>query len=177
MKKITLLIVISTSILITSCSSEQQKMQTTIETSEQQLKNDSSALPDKQKAADMIHLYVAYANKFQDDSMSAEYLFRAADLTNGMHQPQQAIELYQRVQRYATYAKTPIALFLQGFVAETELQDMQKAKGYYEKFLKQYPDHKLASDVQTTLDNLGKSPEEIIREFEAKAKSDSLVTN
>lgn len=163
------------SFLIISCGSVQKKMQKEIDAGEQKLKNDSSAMPDKQKAADMIHLYLAYADKFQDDSMSAEYLFRAAELTNGIRQPDKAIALYQRVLRYPAYSKTSIALFLQGFIAETELKDDQKAKEYYGKFLKQYPDHPLANDVQITLANLGKSPDELIKEFQEKAKADSIA--
>ena len=175
-KNISILIAASLSMLLISCGNEKQKMQYQISSSEQKLKNDSTTtVIDKQKAADVIHQYLAYADKFQDDSMSAEYLFRAADVTNGIRQPDKAIELYQRVQRFQTYSKAPIALFLQGFIAETELRDTQKAKEYYEKFLKQYPNHNLANDVQVTLANLGKSPEELIKEFEAKAKGDSLV--
>ncbi len=174
MKNILLLIFTASVFLIASCGSGKQKMQNDIASAEQKLKNDSAAVPDKQKAVDVIHQYLAYADKFQDDSMSAEYLFRAADLTNGIHQPEKAIELYQRIQRYPTYSKTSIALFLQGFISETELNDIPKAKEYYEKFLEQYPDHKLANDVRVSLANLGKSPGELIKEFEAKAKSDSV---
>lgn len=175
MKKIFLLLITTVSILMMSCGSGKQKLQTEIDGLEQKLRKDPSALADKQKAADMIHLYLNYADQFQDDSMSAEYLFRAADITNGIKQPEKAIALYERVLHYQNYTKTPIALFLQGFISETELQNMNKAKEYYEKFLKQYPNHKLASDVQVTLSNLGKTPEELIKEFEARAKGDSMA--
>ena len=177
MKHILMIIFTASVFLLMSCGSGKQKMKSDIEAAEQKLKNDSAAVPDKQKSAEVVHQYLAFADKFQDDSMSAEYLFRAADLTNGIHQPDKAIELYQRVQRYQTYSKTPIALFLQGFISETELQNMQKAREYYKKFLKQYPDHKLANDVRISLANLGKSPEELIKEFEAKAKMDSTASN
>lgn len=174
--KLLLIAFTSVSFLMISCGSGKQKMQNDIEAAEQKLRNDSATSPDKQKAADVIHQYLAYADKFQDDSMSAEYLFRAADLTNGIHQPDKAIELYQRIQRYPTYSKTSVALFLQGFISETELNNIQKAKEYYEKFLKQYPDHKLANDVRITLANLGKSPDELIKEFEVKAKMDTTAS-
>ena len=176
-KKILIVMIASVSVLMVSCGNEKQKMNDEISSAEQKLKNDSSVVIDKQKAAEVIHLYLAYAEKFKDDSLSAEYLFRAADVTNGIHQPDKAIELYERVQQFKSYSKTPVSLFLQGFIAETELQDMQRAKEYYEKFLKQYPDHKLANDVKITIANLGKSPEELIKEFEAKASSDSVAMN
>lgn len=162
------------SLLVLSCGNGKQKLQSEISAGEQNLKKDASGIVDHQKAAAVIHLYISYADKFPDDSLSAEYLFRAADVTNGIHQPDKAIELYERVQGFKTYSKTPVALFLQGFIAETELQNMQKAKQFYEKFLKLYPDHQLAADVKISLSNLGKSPDEIIREFELKANGDSL---
>lgn len=157
------------------CGNGKQKMQDDIASAEKKLSNDKAMAPDPQKAAEVIHLYVAYADKYPDDSTSAEYLFRAAEMTNAIHQPAKAIQLLERVIHFQTYSKTPVALFLQGFISENDLHDIVKAKDYYEKFLKQYPDHKLAKDVRLTVNNLGKSPEELIKEFEAKAKEDSVV--
>jgi hypothetical protein len=51
----------------------------------------------------------------------------------------------------------------------------QAAKNLYEKFLQVYPAHPIAKDVQTTLNNLGKTPEQLIQEFQEKAKQDSLA--
>ncbi len=169
------IVIAAFSLLIISCVNEKQKLQGEIAVAEEQLKNDSSNVVDKQKVANVIHLYSNFVEKFKDDSMSAEYLFRAADLTNGIQQPDKAIEMFGRVSEYQQYSKAPIALFLQGFIAETELKNLGMAKKYYEKFLAKYPNHEMADDVKITLSNIGKSPEDIIKEFEAKAKLDSAA--
>ncbi len=174
MKQILLHISIVT--VISSCSSPQQKQRDEINAAEKVLFSDSTMIADKVKANELMKMYIAYADQFQDDSSSADYLFKAGDLANNLHQPSQAIALFGRVQRYHVYNKVPVALFLQGFISETELQDFAQAKQFYESFLQKYPNHQLADDVQSSLNNLGKSPEELIKEFEAKqSEQDSLA--
>ncbi len=137
---------------------------------------DSSMSPNRDKANNLIGLYIEFADKFQDDSSSGTYLFKAGDMAFRIRQPQQALELFGRVQRYPANAKAAVALFLQGFINETELNDKVKAKEYYESFLQKYPNHELAKDVRITIQNLGKSDEQLVREFEEKLKQqDSLA--
>ena len=84
--------------------------------------------------------------------------------------------MYSKIyEHYPTVARRPYALFLQGFIFENEAGNLHAAKVLYDKFLKEYPSHPMAKDVQTTLANLGKSPEQLINEFEEKAKQDSLA--
>jgi TolA-binding protein len=69
------------------------------------------------------------------------------------------------------HAQAPAALFLSGFIYENDLGDLEKAKAAYEDFIKRYPtDTSYLDDVQVSLKNLGKSAEELIREFEKKGK-------
>jgi TolA-binding protein len=54
-----------------------------------------------------------------------------------------------------------------GFVQENDLNQLDKAKATYESFLAKYPnDPDFTDDAQNALKLLGKSPEEIIKEFE-----------
>lgn len=57
------------------------------------------------------------------------------------------------------------------FIYENQLHGAEKAKKLYEEFMKKYPDHELAKDVKFSLDHIGKSDEELIKEFEAKQKA------
>jgi tetratricopeptide (TPR) repeat protein len=158
-----------------ACTQPQVKYRKEIAEMEKAYKADSAMGPDREKTQKLIKAYIDYADKFQDDSSSGTYLFRAGDLSYRIRQPQQALDYFERMQRYQTNSKTSTALFLQGFIYETEMNDKAKAKTYYEKFLQQYPNHEFADDVRFTLDNLGKSDEELIREFEAKQKQDSVA--
>ena len=99
----------------------------------------------------------------------------AADFYRYMHKPLKSISIYEKIyERYPSVAKHPYALFLQGFIFENEVGNPQAAKLLYEKFLETYPNHAISNDVKATLSNLGKTPEQLVAEFEARAKTDSL---
>lgn len=171
------LITILTILTFISCTQPQVKVRKQIEEAEKALMSDSSLTPDRAKANDLIKLYISYADQFQDDTAAGSYLFKAGDIAFRIRQPQQALDLFARVQRYPANPKAAIALFLQGFINETELNDKAKAKTYYESFLEKYPNHELSNDVRVTITNLSKSDEELIREFEQKLhEQDSIAT-
>lgn len=76
-----------------------------------------------------------------------------------------ALGFYQQlIDNFPNHPKTPEALFMSGFICAEYLKDYNQASIFYKKFLKAYPDHELVTSVQAELDNLGKSPEEILRE-------------
>ncbi len=117
----------------------------------------------------VIGAYEAYANAFKEDPKSADYLFKTADAYRSLKKYDEAIAIYDRIEaEHPTHEKMPQCYFLKGFVYENEMGDLPKAKASYEGFLAKYPDHELADDVQFSLNNLGRSPEEIIKEFERK---------
>ena len=79
----------------------------------------------------------------------------------------EAVGVYSRISKeFPAYEKAPHSLFLEGFSYENDLADTAKARVRYQDFIEKYPKHELADDVQFSLDNLGKSPEEIIKGFE-----------
>lgn len=164
MKKIILVFIIAAA--FASCKSEKEKLTEKIKQNEKEMLNDSSQAVNRKKAMEMINLYKEYAEKFKDDTLAAEYLFRAGDVSNGIGQYRQAIDFYKQCSEINSYIKQPVAFFLQGFIYETQLNDMQNAKRIYEEFLQKYPNHKLATDVNFSLANLGKSPEELVKMFE-----------
>ncbi|HKR03659.1 MAG TPA: tetratricopeptide repeat protein [Bacteroidia bacterium] len=179
MKKTLLILLIAAA--FASCKSEKEKLSDRIKQGEKEMMSDSSQTVNRKKAMEMVNLYKEYAEKFMEDTLAAEYLFRAGDISNGIGQYKQAIELYKKCSEINTYSKQPVAFFLQGFIYETQLNDMQNAKRIYEEFLQKYPNHNLANDVNFSLANLGKSPEELIKMFEQNdslgLKTDSATAN
>jgi len=82
---------------------------------------------------------------------------------------QKAIELFDRLMvEYPDYEKVPECLFMKAFIYDNNLQEYDKAKEVYLEFLEKYPDDEFADDARASINNLGKSLEEIIREFEEK---------
>jgi tetratricopeptide (TPR) repeat protein len=100
-------------------------------------------------------------------------LMQAAGLAKSIGNPNKALQLYYQVEsQYPEHSQAPAALFLSGFIYENDLGDLDKAKTAYQDFLKRYPnDPSYLDDVQVSLKNLGKSAEELIREFEKKSRT------
>ncbi len=121
----------------------------------------------KQEATALVNLYEKYANQHPKDSLAAEYLFRASDISMNLRRPGHTIRLFDRIlNEYPDFKKVPSVLFLKAFVYEDQLKDYDNAKKYYELFLEKYPDSEFADDAKISLKYLGKSPEELIKEFE-----------
>lgn len=170
-----LLLPAAVAMVLVSCAQQQSELREKISNAEKSLFTDSvTMIPDHAKADSIVALYEDYALKFQDDTLSPEYLYRAGDVCNGVGRYKEAVGYFGRVQRYPNYAKLPAALFLQGFISENNLQDTAAARRFYEKFLSRFPEHKLAPDVKLSLENMGKTPEELIREFEQR-NTDTLT--
>lgn len=175
-------IILLISVLIfSSCDQREEKLRSAIADAEKQLFDSPEPGADTAKAGSMIKMYLSYVAAYPADTNSPDYLFRAADLSAKTNDIHSAIQLYEKlVQEYPENKHTPLAIFLQGFIYENQASDPMKAKPYYEKFLAAYPDHAMAADVAFSLENLGKSPEELIRQFETQqtvAGDSSNATN
>lgn len=127
---------------------------------------------DRKKAVQLVDLYTEFANTYPDDSLAPEYLYKAADISMNMRRPIQTIELFDQIlNEYPDFDKAPTVLFLKAFVYEDQMNDYDRASQYYKLFLKKYPDNEFADDAEVSLKNLGKTPEELIKEFEENSQS------
>lgn len=172
-------VLFSALILITvlaSCNAKRDWSQKAIEKQEKTLAEQAQkGKVDSSSVNNLLKDYEAYATAYPNDTNGANYLFKAADFYRYMRKPLRSIELYSKIYaHYPTLSKRPYALFLQGFIFENEVGNTHSAKNLYEKFLAEYPAHPIAKDVQTTLNNLGKTPEQLIQEFQENARLDSL---
>jgi outer membrane protein assembly factor BamD (BamD/ComL family) len=165
-------------VAMSACTSSDQKMRDQISSLEKELYNDSLMVPDAAKAKEMTSLYLGYIEKYPSDSLSPLYLFKAADLSAKTNEVHVAVQLFGKlVKEYPEHRHAPIAVFLQGFIYENQAGDPMKAKPYYEEFLQKYPDHPMAADVTFSLENLGKTPEELIRSFDSGTSDTTQAIN
>ncbi len=156
-------------LIIASCSSPQQRMKSAI--AEQEKEFFASQPGETKLAGVLIDSYIDYVDNYPSDKDAPGFLFKAADIAMNMNRSQQAIKLFQRIiKEYPDYDKVPQCLFLQGYVYENNLGNLQKAKEIYQEFLDKYPNDEFADDAQVSIQNLGKSPEQLIKEFEEKSK-------
>lgn len=163
--------------LFAACNPKQAWKRNSIESAEKILMEQAKAgKVDTAMVDGLLADYEGYAAKYPDDTMGATYLFKAADFYRYMHKPLKSIGLYQKIyDNYPAIPKHPYALFLQGFIFENEVGNTTTAKAIYEKFLTEFPNHPIAKDVRVTLNNLGKTPEQLIQEFELRGQQDSLA--
>src|SRR5687767_11446205 len=147
-----------------SCKPESDRTADKIKETEKQLINDSTRMLNRDLAEKQLKSYAEFTEKFPEDSRSEEFLYKAAELANSMGKTAVALDNYHSFcEKYPQSKKTPYALFLQAFIYENQLKNLDKAKELYNTFLTGYPDHELAKDARFSLDNLGKSEEELIK--------------
>lgn len=104
---------------------------------------------------------------FPDSPLSPAYLIEAAKLALAIKMASRAAELYALVYtRFPESEAAPKARFLEAFTLENELHDLDRARSGYQAFIQDYPDDPLVRDAEILLANLGKDPEEMVREFE-----------
>ncbi len=157
-----------------ACKSPQEKLGEKIKANEHILFGDSLKALDDSIAIATVDLYRSYADQFQSDSGSAEYLFKAADLALGIRQPHKALESLELLTvRYPQSGKAASALFMKAFIRETSVNDKEGAKILYKQFIEKYPDHPLHTSAVASFDQLdaGLSDEELIRQFESRQDS------
>ena len=127
---------------------------------------------DRDKGLKMIDTYVNYFKQYPDDTLSAVYLFKAAEISMNLQLGSQSIFYFDKIiSNYPNFHKVPESIFLKAFVFENQLGNIEKAGFYYNEFLKKYPNHALAKDAKASIEYLGKSPEELIKIFEGKNQS------
>ena len=108
--------------------------------------------PDVTLAMHAIKNYQYFAADFPNDTLSPTYLFRAAQIYEGVLRDfQNAAELYGKVYKtYPKFKNRPMMLFHEGN-AYAELQDTARASLKLKEFIRVYPDHAFADDAQGVL--------------------------
>lgn len=173
MFKITISLIIAT-IMLCACESSEQKDTIKIgdiKKMETELFSSTITAPDLVKAKQLADMYITYANEHPEDTIAPDFLFKAADINMNLNNPTITIGLFDDIiVNYPNYKNIASAMFLKGFVYEDQLNDYPNAKKCYLEFLDRFPDSDFADDAVVSLNNLGKSPEELIKEFEMKNK-------
>lgn len=159
--------------IFVSCETAKDKLANEIKLGEAKLFSDSVKALNIDESNTVFNNYLVYADTYKDDTSSANYLFKAADLANGLSRPKESIAIYERLRiSFPEYRKASSALFMQAFIYETSIKDKEKAKEKYKEFILKYPEHKLTASAQASWDQLNAnlSDEELIKSFEAKNK-------
>lgn len=120
------------------------------------------------KVLELTRAYEEFAQKYPNYPHSPEYLFKAAqNNVNFFQDPKAAIAQLRLLEdRYRNRSPYAIqALFLRAYLYANSLGDTLNARKLYQEFLSLYPNHPLAKDAKVELQNLGKTPEQILQDL------------
>jgi outer membrane protein assembly factor BamD (BamD/ComL family) len=166
-KNISSSLIVLISVLLFSCGENRDESIKKIKDLESRLLKDSINAKDEVSAYNLEIAYLDFATKFPKDPEAAEYIFKAANLDMNLNMGQKAIvNLDKFLSLYGDHAHAPEALFYKAYIYDNQLNDDAKAGEIYREFIKKYPTHAFAADAEASIRNLGKSNEELIREFE-----------
>ncbi|MFC2134951.1 tol-pal system YbgF family protein [Bacteroidota bacterium] len=127
----------------------------------------------KEMYVEAISDFQELIDKYPDSQLTPKATFEIGKIYQGQmiknitrtQSFEKAIEYYSIiVDTFPDDANAPNALFMIGFIQANELQRLENAKETYKLFMEKYPDSELASSAQAEIDNLGLSPEEILRQ-------------
>jgi TolA-binding protein len=124
------------------------------------------------KITEVISNYEAIVDNYSSSSQAPEALFQIATLyQNKMVKDMPDQEAYTKAEKtfrevfdkYPGDEKAPMALFLSGFILANDLKNFEEATSTYNLFLQKYPDHQLAASAREELNNMGLSPDQILK--------------
>ena len=151
----------------TNSNSKHNQLLTEIQTLETTLLQNPDAQQNKEVALQLVEKSELFAKNYPKDTLSMDILFKAGEVARGSGNPEKAIELWGAIWRKnKKHPKAPMALFLQGFVCDNELRDVERAAKFYHDFLELYPNHELAEQVGQLLTYVKMDPGELVKKFE-----------
>ena len=172
MKSIRLFLLPSLLLLLISCGPSRDHEFSKIQSAEKRLFTPSATFS-KEGADSLLGLYSQFIRDFPKDSLTRKYIFKSGNLYMTRENGPKAIEMFDLyMKNYPADVKTPMCLFFKAFIYENIFHNLDKAQETYILFIEKYPRHDFADDARMALQNLGKTADQMVAEFEAKKKAD-----
>ncbi len=168
MKSALFLIIIA--LIFISCSSKK---------TDEELFNEAKTNTEEEKIPEAVVLYEELLKEYPDSKAAPEALTNLASIYQNKlvknisetESLQEAAKLFRQI--YDDYPESqfaPMGLFMSGFVLANELNMYNEATETYNLFMETFPGHELAASAKEELDNMGLTPEEILRKNIAKGE-------
>lgn len=123
---------------------------------------------DRKGAQALVDVYLLYAKVHPLDSLTPEYLFRAASVKSTLGDPLGGIALYDRIIRdHPAWRKIPDTYYLKAFTIDNGLRQRGEAERAYTEVIGRFPEHRFAKDAEQMIENLKYTDEELMQRFEA----------
>lgn len=124
-------------------------------------------------ATKAIKSFADYAFYCESDSLSPVYLIKGAQIAISINNANQAKVLLDRcISNYPKFRNKPAAIFLLAQLYDEQhlLNNEEEAKKLYEQLIFEYPRSEWAANAKGAIKLMGKTDEEIIKEFNEKNK-------
>jgi hypothetical protein len=133
-------------------------------------------------AKDYITKTEEFAEKYPEDPMSAEFLYNAGLMAMAVAKAsedveetelycQKALTIFNDIQKiYPEFSGVKNCILNKGVIYDDILHDYENAEIYYRAFIARYSTDTLAINIESYLQYLGKSPEDIMAEIENNSK-------
>ncbi len=160
--KIKLVTILFCSLIIAGCSKK----------SEEEYLSSAEKFMKENKFSEAILEYEALATEYPEGNNAAKSLFEIAKiyqakLPNDISAEasfQKSIEYYQKVvDKYSASEEAPLSLFMIGFIQANELKNFDLATATYNLFVSKFPAHQLVESAREELNNMGLTPDEILK--------------
>ena len=134
--------------------------------------------PDQEQLKRLISLYEEHANKYPERrEVNANFLMKAADCARMLGNNAKAISLYDRIaDEFRGTVQAPRALFLKGFLYDTELNRKDSALIVYRTFTWRYKNDPFLDDVQRLMDTLSVQHPEVVKKIDKKDRGGAVVS-
>lgn len=169
MKKVLLAIFMFSVLILISCSNNLQE--------DQKLINEVDTLIAEKSFDEALNKCELILNKYPTSKYAMKatleigkfYHSKAISGVDETEQLKKAVDFYLKVyNNYPDSSETPKALFYAGFLLANELQMYDSAKVVYNKFVKVFPENELSQHVKYELENIGLTPDEILKNNKKK---------
>lgn len=153
----------SQALLISKINTEETKMR-------------SSETFDPQQALGALRLYTEFCTKYPNDSMTAEYLFRASDIAQGTGNYQEAADFLETIlSKHTDYKKYQDAMFSAALIYDNYLESVNhggdRAIQLYETIEAKYPTSPYAEQAKALKTYVGKPDSVFYNDVRRKADS------
>lgn len=170
MKKYALLAVSCSAFILLSCNGNKKELLQKVRDAEAKLKTSPAINGTNGNAA--ITAYTDYASHYPDDTLSTAFMFNAAGIASSLGQYNKAVDMYENIRtKYPDSRFVPECLLVEGFIYDNNLNDTARAHAKYQELINKFPGNALSKQAAQAIKLLGKTPDEIGKEFEAKNDS------
>lgn len=152
--------------LFTACENEADKTLAQIKQLESKVYSVEDIEMQKENAEKLCDAYYKYYTLNKEDTANIKNLFNKAEIESNLNMDQQAVMTLDTIlANYKNSKEIPKVMMFKAFIYDSKIKNYQKAQITYENILKYFPNTEYAVSAEASLNLLGKSDEELIKEL------------